>query len=164
MRKIRWTFGWMILCGGAITANELETNKELVRQFTEVLNAAEWDGLEPLMSEDFERHSQATNDTPEITSRQQFVQMQQRFAAAIPDQAVTIHFLVAEGDRVAAYATYSGTQSEPMGEIPASDKSVELKFLAIFRIEANKIAEMWVEWDNLAFLSQLGLFPSPCEE
>jgi hypothetical protein len=33
--------------------------------------------------------------------------------------------------------------------------------MSIFRIEAGQIAELWVEWDNVAMLKQLGLFPPP---
>jgi len=48
-----------------------------------------------------------------------------------------------------------------MGNFPPTGKSVESKFLTIFRIEDGRIAEIWVEWDNLAMLTQLGLFPPP---
>jgi predicted ester cyclase len=47
----------------------------------------------------------------------------------------------------------------PMGEFPPTGKSVESKFISIFRIEEGRIAELWVEWDNLAMFTQLGLFP-----
>jgi predicted ester cyclase len=46
-----------------------------------------------------------------------------------------------------------------MGDSPATGKSAETTFLAMFRIADRKIAEMWVEWDNMAILTQLGLFP-----
>jgi len=77
----------------------------------------------------------------------------------MPDQKVVNEMLIAEGDKVAAYATYSGTQTGPMGGFPATGKSVNFKFLGFFRIEEGRIAEIWVEWDNLNMLTQLGLFP-----
>jgi hypothetical protein len=33
-----------------------------------------------------------------------------------------------------------------------------------FRLQDGKIAEMWVTWDNVAILKQLGLFPSPAPD
>ncbi len=45
--------------------------------------------------------------------------------------------------------------------MPATGKPVALKFLSIFRIEDGRIAELWVEYDNVAMLTQLGLFPPP---
>ncbi len=34
----------------------------------------------------------------------------------------------------------------------------------IFRLEDGKIAEMWVTWDNLSALMQLGHFPPPNQD
>jgi predicted ester cyclase len=46
-----------------------------------------------------------------------------------------------------------------MGPFPASGNRVDLKFIGILRIENGKVAEIWVEWDNLTVLTQLGHFP-----
>jgi predicted ester cyclase len=48
-----------------------------------------------------------------------------------------------------------------MGEIPATGRSVASTFLSFFRIESGRIAELWVEWDNVVMLAQLGLYPPP---
>jgi steroid delta-isomerase-like uncharacterized protein len=112
------------------------------------------------VTEDFTRHSAATAG-PLVTSRDQFIQLQKSFLVTFPDQRVTLQQLVAEGDRVAALATYSGTQTGPMDGFPTTGKAVQAPFLALFRIDAGRIAELWVEWDNLAMLEQLGLFPPP---
>ena len=60
---------------------------------------------------------------------------------------------------VAGLLTYVGTQEGAMGPFPATGKKAEVDYLSIIRLEGGKIAEMWVEWDNLAILSQLGHFP-----
>jgi len=142
------------------TSKRLEANKDLVHRFTKVINAADWDALDELLTEDFSRHCQATPDV-QVNSREEFMRLQESFLVSMPDQNITIDMLIAEGDKVAAYATYSGTQTGPMGEFPATGKSVKSKFLSIFRIVDGRIAEIWVEYDNLAMLSQLGLFPPP---
>lgn len=154
--------GFLLLAVGCTPAPnvQLEANKELVEQFTDAANAADWDALATIVSDDFTRHSAATAGAP-VTSREEFIQLQESFLVSFPDQRVTLQDLVAEGDRVAVRATYSGTQTGPMGDLPATGKAVEGPFLAIFRIESGKIAELWVEWDNLAMLKQLGLFPPP---
>ena len=141
-------------------ATQLEANKEVVRQFTDIVNAADWDALDGVVAEDFRRHSQATAGPP-VTSLEAFKQLQETFLVSMPDQRVDIDMLVAEGDKVAAYATYSGTLTGPMGDFAPTGERAEAKFLAIFRLEGGKIAELWVEWDNLAMLSQLGLYPPP---
>lgn len=146
-------------CAPSPTA-QLEANKDLVRRFTEALNAANWDALDELVTEDFSRHSQATAG-PQVNSREKFIQLQESFLVSFPDQRVTIQKLIAEGDEVAALATYAGTHTGPMGEFPVTGRSVESTFLAFFRIDAGRVAELWVEWDNVAMLTQLGLFPPP---
>jgi len=138
----------------------LEANKDLVRRFTEATNAADWGALETIMAKDFTRHSAATAG-PAVSSRDEFIQLQESFLTGFPDQRVTVQQLIAEGDYVAARATYSGTHTGPMGEFAATEKTVESPFLAMFRIEGGRIAELWVEWDNVAILTQLGLFPTP---
>jgi steroid delta-isomerase-like uncharacterized protein len=152
----------MVACAPS-PSEQLEANKNLVRRFTTAINAADWNVLDELLTEDFRRHSQATPGM-EVDSREEFKQLQESFLASMPDQEITVEMLVAEGDKVAAYATYSGTQTGPMGELPATGNYAAIKFLSIFRIEENRIAELWVEWDNLAMLNQLGLFPPPGSE
>ncbi len=72
--------------------------------------------------------------------------------------------MVAEGDRVAVWANYSGTQSGPMGAFPPSDRQVDLDFAGILRFEDGKIAEIHVVWDNLDMLVQLGHLSPPGAE
>lgn len=139
---------------------ELEANKELVNRFGELLNAADWDGLADVVAEDFVRHSDATQGPP-VTSRDAFIELQESYLASMPDQKVTMEKMVAEGDYVAVLATYSGTMTGPMGEFSPTGSFAEVHFLSLFRIENGMIAELWVEWDNLAILDQLGLFPPP---
>ena len=146
-------------CAPSPTA-QIQANKDLVLEFAEALNTANWEALDELVSEDFARHSQATAG-PQVKSREEFIQLQESFLVSFPDQRVTTEKLMAEGDLVAVLATYSGTHTGPMGEIPATGRSFESTFLAIFRIEAGQIAELWVEWDNVAMLAQLGLFSPP---
>lgn len=138
----------------------LESNKELVRRFERILNAADWDALDDILTEDFRRNCQATPDV-QVNSREEFKELQRSFLVSFPDQQVTIGMMVAEGDYVAIYGTYKGTNMGPMGDLPATGKFGEVNIVGIFRFEGEKIAELWVEWDNMAMFAQLGLFPPP---
>ena len=134
MRLGRWIaiFGLVALVGvpGFAESGQLEANKELVRRFAAVLNSAEWDGLDELLADDFTRHCQATPDI-QVRSREQFKQLQQGFLHSVPDQRVDLGMLVAEGDKVAVSAVYSGTQTGAMGAIPPTGKHFESHFLSI---------------------------------
>jgi len=139
---------------------ELAQNKEVVKRFIEISNDANWDRLADVVADDFRRHSAATAGEP-VRSLEEFIALQQGFMATFPDQHVRLDHMIAEGDHVAIRATYTGTQSGPMGDFPASGNKVDGPFIAFFRIESGKIAELWVEWDNIDMLTQLGIFPPP---
>lgn len=148
---------FFVVCGPS-TSRQLEANKNLVHRLTASTNAADWEAFDELLTENFTRHCQATPNV-QVNSRNEFKKLQESFWASMPDQRITIEMMIAEGDKVAVYATYSGTLTGPMGEFPPTGKSMESKFISIFRIEEGRIAELWVEWDNLAMLTQLGLLP-----
>jgi steroid delta-isomerase-like uncharacterized protein len=147
----------LVSCGPSSTA-QLEENKAVARRFVEAVNSGDYDVLDELMMPDFVRHSQATPDV-QIRSRDEFKRFDEEYKAAFPDAHITVHFVIAEGDMVGAYMTFTGTQEGAMGPFPPSGRKVESKFLGIMRLDGGKMAEMWVEWDNLAMLAQLGHFP-----
>ena len=97
----------------------------------------------------------------DIRSRDEFIAFLKSWESVTPDAYQTLNQFVAEGDRVAVHATFSGTQTGALGDIPATGNRISSDFVAILRIENGKIAEIWVEWDNLTILTQLGVFPPP---
>lgn len=135
-----------------------QVNKAVVRQWVNTLNENAPDSLDAFVVEGFVRHSQATPDV-EVNSLEDFKRFDRETRAIFPDYQVTLEQLVAEGDLVAFWGTLSGTQEGPMGAWSATEESMELDISGIFRLEEGKIAELWITWDNLAGLTQLGLMP-----
>jgi steroid delta-isomerase-like uncharacterized protein len=148
-------------CGPSSDA-QLEANKEIVHRFGEAQNNGDIELLNELLAPDVVRHCQATPEV-EIRTREEFVRFYEATSAVFSDARVTIDILVAEGDMVATYGSFTGKQDGRMGLFPPTGKKVDSRFLSIIRLEDGKIAEMWVEWDNLAILTQLGHFPPPVE-
>jgi predicted ester cyclase len=71
--------------------------------------------------------------------------------------------MIAEGDRVMVRWTFCGThQAEYLG-VPPSHQPVTFSGIYIFRIDAGRIAELWVLWDQMAEWQQLGLIPETKE-
>lgn len=138
----------------------IEQNKALVRRFGEAMNARQLDLLDEIVAPDFVRHCQATPGV-DVRSLQAFKAFLRDDTATFPDSVQTLRHVVAEGDLVAVWVTYEGTQRGPMGPFPASGKRMRLDFGAFFRVEGGKLAEMWVTWDNMAALAQLGHLPPP---
>ena len=138
----------------------IERNKELGRRFTEVLNNRQWDLLDELVAPDFQRHCQATPGVV-VKSLEEFKAFLRADAASFPDSVQTPRLIVAEDDMIAVWAAYEGTQLGQMGPFPPSGKRMSIDFSAMIRVEAGKIAELWVVWDNVAALTQLGHLPAP---
>ena len=65
---------------------------------------------------------------------------------------------------MAFWLKYEGTQKGQMGPFPPSNKKMQLDIGGIFRIQNGKLAELWITWDNLASLIQLGHFPTPTKQ
>jgi steroid delta-isomerase-like uncharacterized protein len=135
-----------------------DVNKSLVLSFAAAGNDNDIEAFDTLLAPDFVRHCEATPDIS-VASREEFKQFYRDTAQTFPDQRMTLEALVAEGDRVAFWGTFSGTQEGPMGPFPPTGRRLESDIGGMFRIEAGRIAELWVTWDNLAGLAQLGLFP-----
>ena len=147
----------MLLAVGC-ASDQTEANKETVLRMIEAVNARDFAVLDEVIATNVQRHSGATPDVT-VENLEQFKEFLRQDLSAVPDAQQEVHFMLAEDDRVAVYATYRGTQQGTFGPFPPSNKSLELPFIGILRLEGGKIAEMWVEWDNLNALSQLGHFP-----
>lgn len=169
--QVHWCAGWLlvailplILIGcdafakNSDTMSTPEENKETILRLVELQNSRDFDGIDAIMLPGFVRHSRATPGLF-VSSRAEFKDFLRQDLITFPDSRIIVERLVAEGDYVAVYATYAATQEGPMGPFPASGKAVDLKFMAQFRFEQGKIAELWVEWDNLDILTQTGHFP-----
>jgi steroid delta-isomerase-like uncharacterized protein len=79
-----------------------------------------------------------------------------RLHRAFPDLQITAEDLIAEGDKVVARNTVTGThQGEYMG-LPPTGRSVTYDEIFIVRFAGGRIAETWGVVDVLAQLRQLG--------
>jgi steroid delta-isomerase-like uncharacterized protein len=140
---------------GKKMSTSVEENKLLVQRFGEAMNNRQFDLLDEIVAPDFVRHCQATPDV-DVRSLEAFKGYLRQDATVFPDSVQTLRHQVAEGDFVAVWVTYEGTQKGPMGPFPPSGKKMHLEFGAFLRLRNGKISEMWVTWDNMAALAQLG--------
>jgi steroid delta-isomerase-like uncharacterized protein len=82
------------------------------------------------------------------------------FRVAFPDMHFTVHFQMADGDKVlncwTAHATHRG---DFMG-VPATGRQVNYNGLSVGRFQNGKVVEEWTVMDMLALLQQIGAVPS----
>ena len=136
-----------------------EQNKAVIRRFFEAWNSRQPEAFDELVAPDVVRHCQATPglDVGSLDQLKEFLRLD---TEVFPDSVQTVKHLVAEGNLVAVWTTYEGTQQGPIGPFPPSGARAQFDFGAAFRMEGGKIAEWWVTWDNMTVLRQLGHLPS----
>lgn len=80
-----------------------------------------------------------------------------------PDLHLAVEDLIAEGDRVVARLTVSGTHQAPFMGLAPTGKRFVVTHIHIFRYADGQIVEHWTVQDNLGMLQQLGAIPRPQE-
>jgi predicted ester cyclase len=126
----------------------LEENKTLVRGWIEAYNQRNLD-FDKFIASDYIDH---TNQVDKEGLKQLFSMGLQAF----PDEQETIENIVAEGDMVWVFLSYSGThKGEFMGFAPTGNK-ITAKAVDIYRIVNGKLAEYWNVTDNLHIFKAIG--------
>jgi len=72
----------------------------------------------------------------------------------------TLEDEIAAGDKVVIRWTFRGAHTGAGAGVPPTGKEVVATGINIFRIADGKIAELWVESDDLGELRQLGVIPA----
>ena len=139
-----------------------ERNMAVVRQAHAALAAGDLEGFKSALAPNYVRHCQAMPpELQEIRGTETFLAFIEEFVSGVGVYEDVIGPMIAQGDMVAYVSTMTGTQTGPMGDLPASGKTFTVVNIVIQRLEDGKVAETWVSWDNVAMLSQLGFFPPP---
>ena len=132
----------------------IEENKNIVRRYQEIYNSNNLDALSEVVSENLL--------TPKImpgipTGIEGAKAAHQIMLTGFPDYQTVIDDLIAEGDKVAARITMSGTNTGSFIGIPPTGKHVLFTGMYIARITNGKIVEHWGEEDGVSLLQQLGV-------
>ena len=80
----------------------------------------------------------------------------QHFSTAFPDIHVTVNEMIAEGDKVVALWTLTGTQQGGWRGIPGTSHMVEWPGTDVYTLSSGKIAELARSADHWDLLKQLG--------
>jgi steroid delta-isomerase-like uncharacterized protein len=131
-----------------------EENKRLIQSYYEDMwNVWDFSVAERIIHEaiDFRGSIGLT-----VKGRDGFIGYMNTIRTAFPDFHNTIEDLIAEGDKVVAVLTYTGTHHGPLLGVAPTGKRIQYAGTAIFRIEAGQVTHGWVLGDTLGLLQQLG--------
>ena len=131
-----------------------EENKKIVRRYQEIYNSNNLDALDEVVSEDL----LTPKMMPGIPAGIEGARAAHRIMlAGFPDYQTIIDDLFAEGDKVAARISMSGTNTGSFMGIPPTGRHVSFSGIYIARIADGKIVEHWGEEDGVSLLQQLGV-------
>jgi steroid delta-isomerase-like uncharacterized protein len=131
----------------------LEENKSLVGQYyAELWNRWDLSLVDELIGE---RITFRGSLGVTVQGRDGFRDYMRAVRRAFPDFHNGIEELVAEGDKVVARLTYTGTHHGELFGIGPTGKRVTYEGMALFRIEAGQITEGWVLGDVHGLMQQL---------
>jgi len=148
------------LSQAAKVTNAQADNKAAVQKYVDALNAAfasgDTAGLTDVFAADYKSESGQTAADAVASAK--------AIAKGFPDGKFEVKEMVAEGDKVVARITFTGTNKGDLAGIgAATGKSVKFDTVSFFTFKDGKIVSDWSVTDNFQFLSQLGwtLTPPP---
>ena len=132
----------------------VEQNKLVARRFIEeILGKGSFDLLNEITADTYIDHNLPSGVTPR--------QSISGFRAGFPDMQVSVEEVIAEGDKTVVRWTMRGTNSGHFFGIPPTGRAVRMSGISMYRLEGSRLAEGWVEYDQLGLMQQLGVVPSP---
>jgi predicted ester cyclase len=129
---------------------DLEGQKALVLQFYEqVINRGDLSAIDNLLSPNFVHNGEARG----IEGQRAAIQT---LLSALTDLHVSARATICEGDLVAVRQEWSGTHTGTFLGLSPTNRRVSFTSQAMLRIANGRIAEAWVNEDDLGLLRQLG--------
>jgi predicted ester cyclase len=100
-----------------------------------------------------------------LRGRDQVREYMKLFWSAFPDIKVEATYQVIAGDTAVTEQTFSGTHTgtlrTPKGDIAATGKRVQGRQVAVQRVKDGQVWSEHLYFDQMEFLSALGLVPNP---
>jgi predicted ester cyclase len=136
-----------------------EDNKALIRRYYQALNDKDFHMYDEMIAPDVTYNGAAPG-------RDGMRHFSTTLRVAFPDPRVTVEDMVAEGDLVATFFTWTGThlaelKTAVMGRVAPTGRSFTAKGMDLYRIRGEQIVEIRDSVDRLDLYRQLGVLAAP---
>ena len=130
-----------------------ERNKQVIRElYEEVFCGHNLSVVDNYIHDDYVQHNPHA-----AQGKAGFIEFHKMFFQAIPDARSTINMMVAEGDLVFVYSTYTGTHTgNGLLGFPATGNKIKYDVVDMFRLRDGKLCEHWDVADTKAIFTQIG--------
>jgi len=137
--------------------SSVDANKATVgRYFNELMSQGKLEVIDEIIGERFSFHIPTLPEP--IRGKDGMRGFVTGLRTGFPDLQFTVERLIAEGDKAAARWFIQGTHNGPFLGMPPTGNKVKDQGLDIFVFSGGKIAEIWVNENDLGLMKQLGAF------
>lgn len=131
--------------------SQQERNKAIARRvLEEILNQGKFQVADEIYAKDFVNHGLHRN--ADLQEDQAAARWEKKH---LPDLKITAELMVAERDLVTVMWTLRGTNSVPIGSLPATGVGIEERGITVWRIVDGKIRDEWTTFDQLRIVGQV---------
>ena len=134
-----------------MNAQEARNKISSRRYFEEVWNEGKFALLTELLAPTYVDHMSRWPVGPDGVRQEMSL-----YRKAFPDIRFKVEDVIAEDDKVVTRLTVTGTQHGDLPNIPATGREITTTGIVIFRFEAGKAIEAWMEFNFLNLYRQLG--------
>ena len=144
---------------------EESNNKSIVARFEEALSSGDWRVISETIDEVVAPDAVISTPLPiDATGAELLKAVFGRLLSAFPDLHVTVEDLIAEGDKVVARLTHTGTHLGAFLDLPSTGKHVSTTSIHIFRFADGQLVEHWASRDDMGLMQQLGAIAAKEED
>jgi predicted ester cyclase len=132
-------------------SSQQDKNKAIARRvLEEILNQGKFQVADEIYAQDFVNHGLHRN--ADLQADQAAARWEKK---TLPDMTLTVDLMLAEGDLVTVVWTLHGTNSVPIGILPATGVGIEERGITVWRIVDGKIRDEWTSFDQLRIVRQI---------
>lgn len=146
----------------SVVQSNVADNKQTMEQFVKFINTGDTVLGKEIIAPDVIFYA-PTSPEP-MRGFQGYVTVLNMMRGAMPDVHWDVEEIIAEGDKVMVRYTMSGTQTEPLMGIPATNKPIKVTAMNIYEIKDGKIVREHGLPDMFSLLIQLGVIPMPGQQ
>lgn len=139
-----------------MSTNE-STNADTVSRYLHAFNERDLETLAGILADDVVEHGIHTD----LHGPNEVIEFLESHFDRFPDYRGTTDAMVTEDDTVAVRYSVSGTHKGEYLDVEPTGHEVEWTGMAMYRLEDDEIAEVWVEENRLGLLEQLEAVDPP---
>lgn len=149
----------LVSCGQSGPDPKLEKNKEALKKVIDAFNTGNTDNLDQVVDANFIEHT--PDPMIKATGFAGLMETIKSYRTSYPDLKMTLYSITADGDLVYTHFNMKGTNTGPMGDMPATGKAFDIDGVDIVKFANGKGTEHWGYFDQMKFMTQLGMMQDP---